>query len=421
MERTSIAPDRRSFERSGRPWFYLADTAWSGVTNPADDEWERYLDHRAEQGFTAIQINLLPQWDRSLSPLAVHPFARSSQGYDFTAPASEYFAAASNRLAAVADRGMVPAVVLLWCNYVPDTWASARRPEDVIPEEALDGYLRLAVRCARDHAPVYLVSGDTDFPSPRSIAYYRTGLRIVKDLDPDGLTTLHIKGALHEIPDELLTADELDFYSFQSGHGKDHWDTAGALARVFREKRPARPIINSEPCYEGIGVGQSGGRFTAKQVRLAAWQAVLGGANAGVAYGAHGIWSWHRPGLGFGSAGFWGAPFAWEDALRFEGADDYAFLRRLALDLIPQGLEPMEADALPPSACAGRTPDGTVLIYLPDACDLPLVDELGGLSWTRWDLESRTPLTVRIVETEGTRLLWKGCRNGDSLLVGKPS
>ena len=71
----SVDGRRRILLRDGSPWFYLADTVWSAFTNPTDREWEEFLRLRREQGFAALQINVLPQWDRSI--LAHEPSHKS--------------------------------------------------------------------------------------------------------------------------------------------------------------------------------------------------------------------------------------------------------------------------------------------------------------------------------------------------------
>lgn len=47
-------------------FFYLADTVWSAFTNIDLTDWAYYLKVRKEQGFNVLQINILPQWDRSV-------------------------------------------------------------------------------------------------------------------------------------------------------------------------------------------------------------------------------------------------------------------------------------------------------------------------------------------------------------------
>ncbi|WP_310652548.1 apiosidase-like domain-containing protein [Lactobacillus jensenii] len=51
--------------KDGQRFFYLADTCWSAFTNLTLPDWKFYLDTRKAQGYTAIQINLLRQYDSS--------------------------------------------------------------------------------------------------------------------------------------------------------------------------------------------------------------------------------------------------------------------------------------------------------------------------------------------------------------------
>lgn len=418
MSRPTIDPARRSFVRDGEPWFFLADTAWSATTNPTDDEWNRYLDRRAAQGFTAVQINLLPQWDRSAAPVAVQPFAARGKGYDGAAISDEYLSLVDARLAAVAARGLVPAVVLLWCNYVPGTWASARRPHDVIPRDALDHWLETSIGIARRHGSIYLVSGDTDFATPEAIDYYRAGLEAVGRLDPGALATLHVAGGLAEIPDALLGQPELSFLTFQSGHG-DGWDRCVELAGALRSLDERRPVVNAEPCYEGHLVARGALRFSAREVRRVAWQSLLCGASAGITYGAHGIWSWHRHGLDFAAVDFSGLPFAWDEALEFRGADDYAFARALFEQWNLFGAEPLAIEGVLPDVAAATSSDGSVVaVFTPAGLDVPVSEELAARRWIRIDLQTRAVDRVRPTLIAGLPRLPKGHRNTDSLSIG---
>ncbi|WP_309122139.1 DUF4038 domain-containing protein [Paenibacillus sp.] len=44
----------------GTPFFWLGDTVWSAPAHATLEEWQRYVTHRGEQGFTVAQINALP-------------------------------------------------------------------------------------------------------------------------------------------------------------------------------------------------------------------------------------------------------------------------------------------------------------------------------------------------------------------------
>ena len=83
----------RHLEKDGRPFFWLADTIWTAFTNTTDDEWIEYLDHRAAQGFNVLQVNALPQWDRSGAPFDRYPYETADHGktFDFTRPVPEFW------------------------------------------------------------------------------------------------------------------------------------------------------------------------------------------------------------------------------------------------------------------------------------------------------------------------------------------
>lgn len=106
-----------------QPFFYLADTVWSAFTNAKISEWEEYLNYRSSQGFNVLQINILRQWDASESELDIEPFAvEEDDRYDYTHPNENYFDRTEKMLEMAVERGFVPALVVLWANYVPDTW-----------------------------------------------------------------------------------------------------------------------------------------------------------------------------------------------------------------------------------------------------------------------------------------------------------
>ena len=119
------------------------------------------------------------------------------------------------------------------------------------------------------------------------------------------------------------------------------------------------------------------GRFGRFDVRKAAWQSVLSGARAGITYGAHGVWSWHHADSAFGETvgeGFL-TPFTWHDALHFEGAWDYAFIKELFDQYNLYDIEPWPlADGMPDQIRCARNDDLTV-IYSPYARDLVLREE----------------------------------------------
>src|SRR4051794_26191870 len=46
----------------GTPFFFLADTCWTGPALSTEKDWQTYLDDRKKKGFTAIQFNIVSPW-----------------------------------------------------------------------------------------------------------------------------------------------------------------------------------------------------------------------------------------------------------------------------------------------------------------------------------------------------------------------
>ncbi|MHA6533147.1 apiosidase-like domain-containing protein [Paenibacillus sp. BAC0078] len=423
MIKLGIAENKRYFVSGGAPFFYLADTVWSAFTNITLEEWNYYLDYRKSQGFNVLQINLLRQWDASGSDLKLEPFALCEDGtYDFYSLNNEYFARAEQMVEIAVSKGFVPALVLLWCNYIPDTWASKIREDKKMPLDAVKPYVRYAADRFSKYCPIYVVSGDTDFPSERANEYYRTALRAVKSHSPECLTTLHIQGRTSAVPDEFINDPDLDFYMYQSGHNSQFQPMAYTLALDFNRKPVTRPVLNSEPCYEMMGYSrQAYGRFNRADVRKAAWQSLLSGAAAGVTYGAHGIWSWHKKGRRFGVTGEgFDSPYDWQTALKFEGAWDYGYAKWLfqmygLTDLRPWDIVLKNTEEIRAAANADLS---KIAVYVPVNTVLKLNADLGEYDFTIIDLEHRRVAAASLIVKEKTTVIDMHDFESDVLLIG---
>ncbi|WP_462410500.1 apiosidase-like domain-containing protein [Neobacillus sp. Marseille-QA0830] len=395
MVKLRVSKNKQHLEtEKGEKFFYLADTVWSAFTNATLEEWNYYLDYRKSQGFNVLQINLLQQWDASETDLTIKPFAYKEDGsFDFYKRNDVYFERAEKMVAMAVEKGFVPALVLLWCNYVPDTWGSQISDVNNMPLDVVEDYVKYVGERFSKYDSIYVVSGDTDFPTERATEYYSRALHTIKQLSPHCITTLHIRGRLMDIPDEFLNSEQLDFYMFQSGHNIQFQNMSYKLAEEFNNKPVKRPSLNSEPCYEQMGYSRNlYGRFNRFDVRKAAWQSLLSGASAGVTYGAHGIWSWHKQGKGFGLVGeAFDRPYDWKDALKFEGAWDYAFAKKVfklfnLYDLQPQNLVLKNTEEIRVSGSQDLT---KVAIYVPVNTVLKLDQRLEDYEFTIIDLEHR--------------------------------
>jgi hypothetical protein len=188
-----------------------------------------------------------------------------------------------------------------------------------------------------------------------------------------------------------MQAPELDFYMYQSSHQAESQDRAWRLAEQCCSYPVKRPILNGEPCYEGIQYYQRYGRFNAFDVRRAVWQSLLAGAKAGITYGAHGLWCWHRPGLELPHAAAWNQPFSWQEALRLPGAADAAFARWLFETYRLHELEPAQEllEGSPEIRVAATADRNRLAVYAPYAAAVRIRYEGGRMAWRGIDLQKR--------------------------------
>ncbi len=395
MSGLKVSADHTHFEKDGSHFFWLADTVWSAFTNISEQDWEYYLKYRRQQGFNVLQINILPQWDRCQIPARQYPFPTDDgRKFDFEGGLqNEYFAHAKAMCATAVNYGFTLALVVLWSNFVPGTWASGLISDNIMPKDMIAPYCDKVLETFDEFKPVYVISGDTDLESPEAVYYYETALDILREKSPDTLKTMHIRGRYTYIPEQLIP--KLDFYMFQSGHNGIHVEKPYEMPKEFREKYPAKPLVNAEPCYEQMGYsGNRYGRWDRFGIRRAAWMSILSGADAGITYGAHGIWNWQETGRPVNPAmgeGFDEAK-CWQEALNFPGAWDYGRIADILAEKNVTELLPDDRVKNPTDEIRmATTADGRLsLIYVPYNTKLMIDDDLSGA-------------TVRILSMEDAR------------------
>jgi len=408
MSRLKITENGKNFMLDGKDFFYLADTVWSAFTNITLEEWKYYLEKRFTQGFTVLQINMLPQWDRCMSDVGIYPFeTQDGQTFDFTKRKEEYYTRAAKMCQMAKEYGFQLALVVMWLNYVPGTWGSRMSDKNVMPENLVQEYTEKAVEVFDRFDPIYVISGDTDFDTAESIHYYELVLEIVCRKSPETLKTFHIKRGYDYIPEQFL--DRVDFLMYQSGHNAGEQEQAYILPEKLCSRYPGKPVLNAEPCYEQMGYSrQEYGRFTRYDIRKAAWGSLLSGACAGVTYGAHGVWNWKKRGSkknpvlgeGFDEA------FPVEEALQFRGAWDYGYIRNFFEINHIRELESCQnfMKNSPREIRGASTPDGRYLIYLPNITRVVLTDEMKGYVGRIFDLETGRVARVKLETDESGEL-----------------
>jgi hypothetical protein len=423
MKHIQIDSNKMVFTENGRPFFYLADTAWMAFSNMNIEEWEEYTDFRKAQGFTAVQISILPILnDTSKDNNTMMPYGIENTGkMDFSTRNEVYFEKAERMVEIMVKKDLVPALAVLWNNYVPTAWAAERTGNiSLMPESYLPEYASYVAKKFDRFRPMYLISGDTGFDSEIVTRYYFILLEEMKKRCPDALMTMHIKPKV-EIPGVICGSKSLDFYMFQSGHRFEGLDNPFKLAEQFNAYSVKRPVVNGEPCYEGHSYGNEFPRFTKAEVRRAVWQSLLSGAKAGTAYGAHGIWMFQHKGMTFNNVSFSGVPFLWRDALQFEGAWDVSYAKWIFETYRLFDLEPNQSLVSAPEQVRAAAAAGfsRIAVYIPYQRPVAIHHDLSGYRVSLHLLDKRWVMVPHLLIDNGKTILPMSGYNTDVLLIAE--
>lgn len=299
-DRLEVSENRRFLvHEDGRPFFYLADTAWELFHRLNCEEADRYLEDRAAKGFTVIQAVALAELDGLRDPNAYghlplidHDPARP---HVIEGPSNDYWDHVDYIVDKAASLGLRIAFLPTWGDKWL-LWSWGKGPLVFTPENARSYGEWLGKRYKNRPAIIWIVGGDRSLENETHYVIIRAmaaGLRA-----GDGgthLISFHPpgrQGSAQWFHDD----DWLDFNMRQNGHGVAYEEYAQTLFDYQRS--PAKPVIDGEPVYEDHPVAfkqVEQGHTVAVDVRHAMYWDLFNGA-FGHAYGHHSIWQMYRPG-----------------------------------------------------------------------------------------------------------------------------
>ena len=140
-------------------------------------------------------------------------------------------------------------------------------------------------------------------------------------------------------------------------------------------------------------------RYSAFDVRKAAWRAVLSGADAGLGYGSFGIWPWkdssHPEQKLEQNFNVQLVPYDWRTCLTFRGAKDLGFLKSILDEYALSGLNSLNSNE--DNAIRAAESENYVLIYLPTAGTLDFSKFVFNVNECKViDLQKRTILEGKV-------------------------
>jgi hypothetical protein len=321
----------------GKPFFYLADTAWELFHRLNREQAVQYLEKRASQKYTAIQAVALAELDGVTEPNpygdlpligkdptrpAVTPGAapNDAEAYDYWDHV-EYIVDQANA------RGLYIAMLPSWGRWVN---SSGRNDESLLTPENAQSYGEFLGKRFGRKAVIWVMGGDrtpTGFEDTwralaRGVAAGVSG----KEDHGTVLMTFHPRGG--ETSSTWFHKDAwLDFNMHQTGHGLAEKVASWAKIAADYERTPRKPVLDGEPLYEdhplAFRAREYGYSFDA-HVRQRAYWSVFSGA-CGHTYGNHSVWQMYAP----GRAPVNGPLFYWYEAIRRPGAAQMRHLREL--------------------------------------------------------------------------------------------
>ena len=299
----------------GTPFFWTACTVWNGALRSTDEEWERYLKHRVDNGYNVIQF-VTTQWRGGPAN------AEGQTAYTKDGPIAvnvDFFDRMDKKVDEINKHGLIAAPVMLWALPVGE--GRHLSPGYDLPFE--DAFLLgryIKARYGGNHV-IWILGGDARYYNEMESKWKHLGRQLFKR--KQNLVSLHPHGRSW-VGSLYNEEDWLDIIGYQSSHsnkrGTVDWINKGPVVAGWGRISP-RPIINMEPNYEEIGF-----RITARDVRNASYWSIFSTPVSGITYGANGLWPWLRKGEMIINHGETSGYSDWETSMKFPGSIQIGYL-----------------------------------------------------------------------------------------------
>ena len=376
------ANQRYLIHADGTPFLWLGDTGWNAAWKSTPAEWQEYVDTRARQRFSVLQIVATGTQIRNSTPM---PHSNQPPFLDDATPNPIFWRELEEKVIYANERGLV--VMLTGLGKAPAGFAEQQRPPT---------FARHVTGRFASHLVILSPSMDQRIDAQNEEAGARFRALTTH------LVTQH-PGTHFETAKRYHDAGYTNFTGLQTGHHGGRlervYDAARSWTLELWQRPPVKPVINIEAMYDGLG-NNDGPGWREQDVRKLGWITWLCGSR-GYTYGAGDV----APKVPKGHGGVWAfntdaaAYDHWSKAVQWPSADQMTHLRDFFAGIDWWRLEPAPDAVLnqvaeaPRKMAVSRTPDGALLVaYLPDNPEIVLDRKAmaAGLS-ARWF----NPLTGR--------------------------
>jgi hypothetical protein len=420
-----VAQGETYITEKGKPFFWLGDTDWELVHRLTREEIDEVVSVRAEQGFNILHVVALAEMNGLREPnrygdwplnnedptqLLVTPGNDPSIPYQY-----DYWDHVDYVVSKAAEKGMYVGLLPTWGDKVAHLWGDG---PIVFNEANAEVYAAmLAKRYAKQWNVIWILGGDRPalYKGNDNKEYDDRGVWRAMARGIESVLTANAFIAYHPWGNSYSTSqffpDEawLDIHAFQSGHGSRETEAWKWTTRDLAVK-PAKPVVDMEPCYEDHPVNpwdgkwtRARGYFTAYDVRARVYRTVFAGA-AGITYGHHQIWQFLNESL-YPPINPGDTIIGWRKALRSEAAWQMKHLKNLVLSRPVAGRVPAEKLI--------RSSAGSSYVDLVYAC-------VGGdRKYAFVYLPQNKPVTIDLSLVTGARKIawWFDPRTGEATLI----
>lgn len=398
LPRLKVSDNQRFLvTETGKPFFWLADTAWELFHRCDSVEVEIYLKKRAAQGFNVIQAVALAEIDGLNTP---NPYGETPLiDNDPTQPNATYFEHVDFVIDRAAELGIYIALLPTWGDKLfKNNWGVG--PEVFTTENARLFGKWIGNRYKNRTNIVWVIGGDRN-PRPNT-----DDVEVWQQM-AKGIANAHggndkVLMTFHPQPTELggsstwFHNDEwLDFNMHQTGHCANRGTYQ--LIRHDYELTPTKPVLDGEPLYEDhpncFNAKDNGHSVAADIRRIMYWQVFAGAF--GQTYGCHDVWQMYK----IGRAGINQPLRPWPKALDLPMANQVKHLKKLMLS----------------RPFLTRIPDQSLVATTQKADESYVIstrDKLGSYAMIYFPTGNQTALNLSILNQNKLQMSWFDPRTG---------
>jgi len=284
----------------GTPFFYLGDTAWELFHRLNRQEADKYLENRADKGFTVIQAVAIAEVDGHNAansyghlPLVDQDPARPAVQ---DGPANDYWDHVDYIVDKANSLGLYIGFLPTWGRYWHD---EVKDGKPLFTVENAQMYGRWLGGRYKDKRLIWILGGDRTIENDQQKQIIRAMARGLRQGDGGAhLMTFHPRGGSGSSKD-FHNDDWLDFNMRQNGHNAK-FNEGYQNTRADYDLKPVKPVLDGEPMYEDHPVSfraKDLGHSISSDIRRPLYWDLFGGA-CGHTYGHHSVWQMWQPGRG---------------------------------------------------------------------------------------------------------------------------